>query len=73
MVANWVLSPISARKNATKAVTKAPALCSFGAPSSESGCSAHRPKATKDSPTIQASIDGETTPASRLPAQAAAA
>ncbi len=73
MVANCVLSPISARKNATNAVTKAPALRRRGESSNESGCNAHKPKPMKDRPTIQTNIGCGTIPANRLPIQAAAA
>src|SRR3954463_1576637 len=41
-VASCVLSPISARKNATNAVTKAPDSCSLRESPSASGCKAHK-------------------------------
>jgi len=71
-VASCVLSPISARKKATNAVTKAPDLRIVGEPSSASGCSAQSPKAMKDKPTIQVNGVSGTRPASKFPVQAEA-
>ena len=75
MVANCVLSPISAMKKAIVVVTKAPAEVFFGASSSSnsSGFSVHRPKAMKTMPVTQRIVSGEENSAISVPTQPASA
>jgi hypothetical protein len=54
-------------------VTKAPAGWSFGSSSSESGCSAQRPKTMKTAPVIHDSQCGAINCASQTPTEPASA